>query len=229
MTRDGVPEHIRALTSPHVVAVERDLTTRLARRAEHASAPSAATVTSDTRLDPAQREAVRALAGTDQLVVVEGAAGAGKTTVLTETRRALESAGQRLVVVTPTRKAAQVAARQVGTDAFSAAWLAYQHGWRWDTAAPGRGSSPARSTRQTDIRFDGPDDSARLRRGDLLLVDEAGMLDQDTARALLTIADDHGARLALIGDRHQLPAVGEVSPSTVGLQSGAHPCFWPPC
>ena len=34
------------------------------------------------------------------------------------------------------------------------------------------------------------------------------MLDQDTARALLTIADETGARVALVGDRHQLPAVG---------------------
>lgn len=41
-----------------------------------------------------------------------------------------------------------------------------------------------------------------------LLVDEAGMLDQDAARALLTIADEYGARVALVGDRHQLPAVG---------------------
>jgi ATP-dependent exoDNAse (exonuclease V) alpha subunit len=34
------------------------------------------------------------------------------------------------------------------------------------------------------------------------------MLDQDTAHALLTIADEAGARVALVGDRHQLPAVG---------------------
>jgi exodeoxyribonuclease V alpha subunit len=34
------------------------------------------------------------------------------------------------------------------------------------------------------------------------------MLDQDTARALLVIADEHHTRLALVGDRHQLPAVG---------------------
>lgn len=43
---------------------------------------------------------------------------------------------------------------------------------------------------------------AILRRGELLLVDEAGILDQDTARALLTIADEAGARIALVGDRH---------------------------
>ncbi len=34
------------------------------------------------------------------------------------------------------------------------------------------------------------------------------MLDQDTARALLSIADQTGARVALVGDRRQLPAVG---------------------
>ena len=34
------------------------------------------------------------------------------------------------------------------------------------------------------------------------------MLDQDTARALLTLADEAGARVAFVGDRHQLPAVG---------------------
>jgi ATP-dependent exoDNAse (exonuclease V) alpha subunit len=56
--------------------------------------------------------------------------------------------------------------------------------------------------------FGGPGEVARLRPGDLLIVDEAGMLDQDTARALLTVADECGVRVALLGDRRQLPAVG---------------------
>jgi exodeoxyribonuclease V alpha subunit len=34
------------------------------------------------------------------------------------------------------------------------------------------------------------------------------MLDQDTARALFAIADRAHATIALLGDRHQLPAVG---------------------
>ena len=34
------------------------------------------------------------------------------------------------------------------------------------------------------------------------------MLDQDSARALLVIADERDTRVALVGDRHQLPAVG---------------------
>ena len=56
--------------------------------------------------------------------------------------------------------------------------------------------------------YAGPGAGAELAPGDLLVVDEAGMLDQDTARALLTVADEAGVRLALLGDRHQLAAVG---------------------
>lgn len=60
----------------------------------------------------------------------------------------------------------------------------------------------------TGRAYTGPGDRALLRAGDLLVVDEAGMLDQDTARALLTIADEHRVRVAFVGDRHQLSAVG---------------------
>jgi exodeoxyribonuclease V alpha subunit len=130
-------------------------------------------------------------------VVVEGAAGSGKTTVLRSVRRLLAHDGQRLVVVTPTMKAADVAARETGAEGHSAAWLIHQHGWRWD--------DDGHWSRQPDPA---PCESATLRRGDLLVVDEAGMLDQDTARALLTVADETGARVAFMGDRHQLPAVG---------------------
>ncbi|MCW3040110.1 MAG: trwC5, partial [Solirubrobacterales bacterium] len=56
--------------------------------------------------------------------------------------------------------------------------------------------------------YRGPAEAARLRAGDLLVIDEAGMLDQDTARALLTITDEEHVRVALLGDRHQLAAVG---------------------
>jgi AAA domain/TrwC relaxase len=188
------PEHVRALSSRHVLDVEADLLARLAARGAAGVATVEPTVVNG--LDAGQRAAVTALAGDARLVVVEGAAGAGKTTTLAAAREALAARGHRLLVVTPTLKAAQAATAEVGTRAGSAAWLAWQHGWRWDATG-------AWTRTPTD-----PLPEARLRTGDLLLVDEAGMLDQDTARALVTIADETGARVALVGDRHQLPAVG---------------------
>jgi exodeoxyribonuclease V alpha subunit len=214
--RDGstrsVPEHLRALTSPQVLAVEGELTTRLIARAAHAPASPAhhmaGGIEAAGELDGAQQAVVAALAGTGPLTLVQGAAGAGKTTTLAATRESLERQGHRLVVVTPTLKAARVAADETGATAYSAAWLAHQHGYRWNSHGTWTRLRAGQSDPRTGSTYRGPQPGAVLRPGDLLLVDEAGMLDQDTARALLVIADEHRARLALVGDRHQLPAVG---------------------
>jgi thymidine kinase len=202
----ATPEHVRVLSSWHVLDVEADLVARLAARrgpAESSVGPAAV-----EGLDAGQRAALAALAGDGGLVVVEGAAGAGKTTLLAAARDQLDRQRRRLVVVTPTLKAAQTATAEVGARAGSAAWLAWQHGWRWDDTGAWTRLQPGDVDPVTGTVYRGPGEEARLRPGDLLLVDEAGMLDQDTARALLTIADETGARVALVGDRHQLPAVG---------------------
>lgn len=204
LLRRDVPEHVRALTSPRVLAVETEILERLLRRSHSAEPAEAARFQHATlarlarlgRLGPEQARVVAALTGEGPLVVVEGAAGAGKTTTLSAVRTYLARRGQRLVVVTPTRKAAEVAARETGAQGRSAGWLIYQHGWRWD--------DDGHWTRHPSE----PCPEARLRRGDLLLVDEAGMVTQDDALALLTLADEVGARIAFLGDRHQLPAVG---------------------
>jgi exodeoxyribonuclease V alpha subunit len=159
-------------------------------------------------LDPGQAQVVAALAGGHRLLVIEGAAGAGKTTTLAATRTALDRQGRRLVVVTPTLKAATIAAAQVGASAFSAAWLAHQHGHRWNTDGAWTRLRVGDPDPLTGRTYTGPQPGAVLKAGDLLLVDEAGMLDQDSARALMVIADTAHARAALVGDRHQLPAVG---------------------
>lgn len=193
--RPDVPEHVRALTSPAVLAVEAQLLEQLMRRSQPADHPRMHRETL-ARLGPEQARVVTALTGRGPLVVVEGAAGAGKTTTLSEVRTRLARRGRRLMVVTPTRKAADVASRETGAAGQSVAWLLHQHGWRWDDDG------------HWDRQPSEPCPEARLRRGDLLLVDEAGMVTQDDALALLTLADEAGARIAFLGDRHQLPAVG---------------------
>nr|WP_239523975.1 MobF family relaxase [Geodermatophilus normandii] len=209
---EGVPKHVRSWTSRPVLDVEADLRTRFAARAGQpplgaprlASPPSSAV----RGLDASQAAAVAVLAGDRRLVVVEGAAGAGKTTTLAATRALLERQGRRLMVVTPTLKAAQVARAEVGATAGSAASLVFAHGWRWNEHGAWTRLAPGEVDSVTGRIHSGPSEGSRLRPDDLLIVDEAGMLDQDTARALLTVADEAGARLALLGDRHQLAAVG---------------------
>ncbi|HEX5088114.1 MAG TPA: MobF family relaxase [Nocardioides sp.] len=199
--RADVPEHVRALTSPAVLEVEADLTTRLINRAQPPVESGHVWSSTIRNLDPTQRAVVEALVGDYRLLVIEGAAGAGKTATLRAAARALVlTPACSMTVVTPTRKAAQVASEQLDpASAVTAMQLAYAYGFRKDP--------DGRWSRRTAQR---PEMSAPgyLWPGSVLLVDEAGMLDQDIAHALLTIADEQGARVVLMGDRHQLPAVG---------------------
>jgi ATP-dependent exoDNAse (exonuclease V) alpha subunit len=148
------------------------------------------------------------VASTDPLVVVEGAAGAGKTTMLAAAIEAAAAHGHATRVFTPTKKAAEVAHQELGVATDSVAKLVYEHGWRWNRDGAWTRLTVGDTDPATDARYTGPAASARLVRGERIIVDEAGMLDQDTALALLTVADEHGATLALVGDRAQLAAVG---------------------
>jgi thymidine kinase len=207
----ATPDHVRALTSRHVLDAEADIVARLAARGAepiHGLDPGVTVTANEQHLDPSQTAALAALSSTAALMVVEGAAGAGKTTLLAAAREQLDLQGRRLLVVTPTLKAAKAAAEEVGIRAGSAAWLAYQHGWRWDDAGRWSRLGAGEVDPVTGRVYRGAPEDAQLRASDVLLVDEAGMLDQDTAHALLAIADQHAARVALLGDRHQLPAVG---------------------
>ena len=116
--------------------------------------------------------------------------------------------GRRTRVVAPTKKAAQVAGEALGIPADSAAALVHAHGWRWNTDGVWTRLTPGDTDPDTGRAYDGPPAGARLAPGERVVVDEAGMLDQDTAIALLTVAAEAGATAALVGDRAQLPAVG---------------------
>jgi hypothetical protein len=127
-------------------------------------------------------------------------------------------------VVAPTLRAAQVAHDELGTarhlrcGAGVCAWVAVERRRRMDTPRYRGDTDP-----DTGRRFTGPPRDAVLRRGERVIVDEAGMLDQDTAHALFTVTQEAGATVALVGDRAQLPAVGGAGCSTWPPRSGAVP------
>ena len=112
--------------------------------------------------------------------MVEGAAGAGKTTTLAATKDAIRRTGPADARRAPHVEGRPVAAREVGTG-----------------RAGGVAGAPARllvgpDGRWTQVAADPAPELRCCGRGELLLIDEAGMLDQDTAGALLTVADETG-------------------------------------
>ncbi|MFT4306017.1 MAG: AAA family ATPase [Microbacterium sp.] len=83
-------------------------------------------------LDAEQARAAAAVAGTDPLVVVEGATGAGKTMMLGAAIETAADQGRPTRIVTPTKKAADTAAQELGVNTDNVAKLVHEHGWWWN-------------------------------------------------------------------------------------------------
>lgn len=222
-----VASHVRHLTSPAVLGCWVDLQERLAVRCEPGTPASRALIAEAVArldasngasggergggpvvLDDGQVRAVAAVAGTGRLVNVEGAAGSGKTTMLAVATAVIEAQGGRVLLVAPSAKAAKVAEGETGAPAGTLAKLVFEHGHRWDHAGRFTRLGHGDHCPITGTPYQGPDRAWQLDRTVTVIVDEAGMVDQDTARALLTVVDEAGARLVNVGDRAQLPAVG---------------------
>lgn len=103
-TSNLLPEHVRSFSSPQVLEVEANIVIRIARRVDRPARRARIAGRGLVRIDLTQAAVVGVLAGDGLLVVVEGAAGAGKTTALRSTQALLTRQEHRFVVVTPTLK-----------------------------------------------------------------------------------------------------------------------------
>jgi conjugative relaxase-like TrwC/TraI family protein len=137
-------------------------------------------------LDVLQADAAAAVAGHDRLVLVVGPAGAGKTTMLRAAVTDLAEQRRPAFGVAPSAKAARVLHGETGVPSDTLAKLLYE----WN-----------RADRPPDPRF-------RLPAGTTVLVDEGGMVGTPALAHLVVLADEQQWRLALVGDHHQLQAVG---------------------
>lgn len=211
------PAHVKGYMAPTTAALKVELAGLfdwLNEPGVTISRPTIAAVANaaigDLPLDEGQADAAAAIAGTHRLVTVTGPAGTGKTTMLRVAKRALDVQRRRLVVVAPTKKAASVAGREVGTQGSSLHALLADHGWRWNHDRTG-------SERWTRLAPGDTDPTGRtylgprrypLAPGDRIVVDEAGMVDLHTARALAILAAETGAGIAMVGDHLQAHPVG---------------------
>lgn len=135
------------------------------------------------RLAEGQRRALQMIE-TSPVCVITGGPGTGKTTIIRAVVQAWERAQQRVLLVAPTGRAAKRLSEATSRPASTVHRLL-----EW---------SPKEGFRRRDDR--------RL-EADLLVCDEASMLDLPLARALVQ-ALPRGATLLLVGDVDQLPSVG---------------------
>ncbi|MEE2786141.1 MAG: ATP-dependent RecD-like DNA helicase [Myxococcota bacterium] len=173
---------------PFVHLVETELARRFtacARQIPETSANMLAAIESRLgfQLADKQRDAVE-LATSTNLMILTGGPGTGKTTTVQAIKRALDAMGEEVVMAAPTGRAARRLADATQASASTIHRLLGYHpvdGFRYGEDEP----LPA----------------------DAIIIDEASMLDQQLALALLR-ALQPGARLILVGDAHQLPSVG---------------------
>jgi conjugative relaxase-like TrwC/TraI family protein len=131
-------------------------------------------------LSAGQRAAVRSICSPRRLTIIEGVAGAGKTTAIDAARDAHEYAGWRVLGCATSGQAA----RTLGTDANITSRTIASLLWNLDHG------------------------KLTLDDRTLVVLDEAGMTaDADLAR-ILTAVNQAGAKLVLVGDPKQLSAVG---------------------
>jgi exodeoxyribonuclease V alpha subunit len=150
-------------------------------------------------LAPSQTDAVR-LALLSKVLVITGGPGVGKTTIVNAILRILAAKGVELLLCAPTGRAAKRMSEATGFEARTIHRLL-----------------------ETDPKSGG------FRRNaenplecDLLVVDEASMVDVMLMQALLKAVPDHAA-LVIVGDIDQLPSVGPGQVLADVIASGAVP------
>ncbi|UHS64214.1 Ti-type conjugative transfer relaxase TraA [Agrobacterium vaccinii] len=135
-------------------------------------------------LSDEQRSAVHHITAAQQIAAVIGFAGAGKSTMLAAARNAWEAQGFTVHGGALAGKAAEGLTQSSGIAARTLA--SWEYGW-----SRGKGE---------------------LQRGDIFVIDEAGMVGSRQLARIVSQVEKRGAKLVLVGDHEQLQAIGAGSP-----------------
>lgn len=129
----------------------------------------------DTRLNPEQRAAIEhVLSSRDQVTMFRGKPGTGKTTLMQEAASAINAAGYGVLALAPTAESSRGALREAG---FANA-----------------------DTVEGFLQSAG---KQKLACGQVIWVDEAGLLSARSMRRLFDVAKEQGCRVVLAGDPDQ--------------------------
>ena len=181
MRADGVSQHQKInyelFTSERVLAAESAILDAATQQVIPASSLDVFEMEAEKRraelalqgyaLPEGQERMAREFATSDKLLVVGiGAAGAGKTSSTRLAVNAIEASGGRVVGMAPTAAAAAVMREEMGIEADTVDKILSD----WKNGAP-----------------------VSLRAGDVLLVDEAGMVSTPKFQQILQLAQERGA------------------------------------
>ncbi len=190
-----------------------------AEAAADADADAAAGPGPDAGLDPTQRAGVAAVAA-NGVSVLTGGPGTGKSRTVAAVVAMAAAHGLTVALAAPTGRAAKRLEELTGAPATTVhRLLGAQGGARAGDPAAGPGGPPRGAGESAWVfsrNEEWPLDA------DLIVVDEASMLDAELAAALVEACPD-GARLLLVGDPAQLPSIGPGRVLADIIDSGAVP------
>ena len=136
------------------------------------------------RLSGEQRAAIEHVTGRERIAAVVGFAGAGKSTMLAAAREAWEAEGYQVHGAALSGKAAEGLEESSGIQSRTLA--SWSRGWENDRGTIGR--------------------------GDVFVIDEAGMVGSRQLARFVGEAEARGAKIVLVGDHEQLQAIGAGAP-----------------
>ncbi len=135
-------------------------------------------------LSAEQRQAIEYITGPERISAVVGYAGAGKSTMLAAAREAWEAEGYTVHGAALSGKAAESLEESSGIQSRTLA--SWSRGW--------------------------DNDRHQLCRGDVFVIDEAGMVGSRQLARFVGEAEARGAKIVLVGDHEQLQAIGAGAP-----------------
>ena len=178
----GIIESAQRMHDAHGHGVDRRHVERAIERQDAAIQRSAGDASA--RLSDEQRRAIEHITGPERIAAVVGYAGAGKSTMLAAAREAWEAEGYQVHGAALSGKAAEGLEESSGIQSRTLA--SWSRGWENDRGTIGR--------------------------GDVFVIDEAGMVGSRQLARFVGEAEVRGAKIVLVGDHEQLQAIGAGAP-----------------